>query len=600
MDAWKSQAEFYLDLCSALLVDDPYDANSRKLLDRDLLTLVSRFRAEGLSFLTKSLPKLGKALDLGLVEARFNIPRGFKAQKDGSRPAFMQAYFNLVFDESGVLRSEAPPAAVNHLRQVLFFAYKLDVPYHPDQESAVLAAFKETDDGLQLAECEEVGHMLDLASRITETVFEGFDPKDILPRHGPGAVATGERLEEKWEFSRLYSSIHQFYPYYDYFVVGGGRELLDRRDWYRRLRRLDRGVAKVVLVPKDSRGPRLISAEPLEFQWVQQGLGRKMAKHLEADQPLTRGNVNFTSQEVNRRLALSASRTGAHATLDLKDASDRVSLELVKRIFSRTPRLARALEATRTEATLLPTGELVTLKKFAPMGSALCFPVEAYVFWVIMVAAAVREARLPLKSAARSIYVYGDDIVVPTAWADRSMRALESVGLVVNRQKSCITGLFRESCGMDAFNGVQVTPTRLRHLYTDRSSDGTVLSGYSALANQLAQKGYAQTADLVWTRLEKTYGPIAYGTPLSSFPCRIVDRPESAELKNSSRFQRRYNRRYQRFEFKVLRVLPVRRDTKLDGWARLMRDIVSSPGDDPSSVVVPRSTVIKREWASVF
>lgn len=137
MDAWKSQAEFYLDLCSALLVDDPYDANSRKLLDRDLLTLVSRFRAEGLSFLTKSLPKLGKALDLGLVEARFNIPRGFKAQKDGSRPAFMQAYFNLVFDESGVLRSEAPPAAVNHLRQVLFFAYKLDVPYHPDQESAV-------------------------------------------------------------------------------------------------------------------------------------------------------------------------------------------------------------------------------------------------------------------------------------------------------------------------------------------------------------------------------------------------------------------------------------------------------------------------------
>jgi hypothetical protein len=543
---------------------------------------------------------LGKALDLGLVEGRFNIPRGFKPQKDGNRPAFLQAYFNLLFSEDGSLRSEAPAEAVKHLRQVLFFAYKLNLPYHSTQESAVISRFKETDEGLSLQDSEEVTQLLELASRIAETVFTGFNPKDILPRHGPGAVATGERLDEKWSFARLYSKIHEYYPYYDYFIVGRGRELLDRSGWYRSLLRLERGVAKVVLVPKDSRGPRLISSEPLEYQWVQQGLGRKIVSHLEEACLLTRGRINFTHQEVNRGLALSSSATGALATLDLKDASDRVSLEVVRRVFSKTPELLRALEATRSDATFLPTGELVTLKKFAPMGSALCFPVEAFVFWVLIVAATVREARLPLKQAASSVFVYGDDIIVPTRWAERSIHALESVGLVVNRQKSCITGFFRESCGMDAFKGVQVTPVRLRHQYTDNPTDGTVLSGYSEMANQLSSSSYSQTASLIWQRLEKTYGVIPYGSTFASYPCKRVADPREAELRNSRLFRRRFNRRYQRFEFLLTRVLPVRRESKLDGWSRLMRDIVSPPGDDPSTVVVPRSTYLKRGWTPVY
>lgn len=601
MDAWKSQAEFYLDLCAALIADDPFGASSQKHLDKDILTLRSRTLSEGLSFLTKTLPKLGKALDLGLVEMRFNIPRGFKAQRDGNRPAFMQAYFNLIFDEHGCLRPEAPAESVKHLRQVLFFAYKLNLPYHPDQESAVIAGFKETDDGLSLPQSDEVDQLLDLASRITETVFSGFDPKDILPRHGPGAVATGERLEQKWEFSRLYSKIHQYYPYYDYFMVSSrGGELLDRLGWYKSLRRLDRGVARVVLVPKDSRGPRLISAEPLEYQWIQQGLGRKLIRHMEANCSLTMGRINFTDQGINRNIALSSSASGAFATIDLRDASDRVSLEVVRRVFGRTPELLRALEAGRTDATLLPDGELVVLKKYAPMGSALCFPVEAYIFWVTIVAATVLETRTPLQQAARSVFVYGDDIIIPTRNAPRSIHALESIGLVVNRQKSCITGPFRESCGMDAFKGVCVTPSRLRHQYSNSPSDGTVLSGYAALANELTSRSYDQTADLIWAKLETTYGLIPYGTRYASYPCKILSNPIQAELKNSCLFRKRFNRRYQRFEFLVPRVLPVRRPTKLDGWTRLMKDMVLLPGDDPSNVVLPRSTKIKRGWSPVY
>lgn len=602
MDTSKSQTEdFYLDLCTQLVADDPLHVTSRKSLDRDLLTLRKRFRSEGLSFLTKTLPKLGKALDLGLTSGRFSIPREFKhSHENVSIPAFLQAYFNLLFCEAGELRSDAPVEAVKHLRQVLFFAYKLEIEYTASQESSTLEKFKETDANLHLTECDATEQLLALCARITETVLGDFDPKDILPRHGPGAVATGERLEEKWEFSRLYSSVHQYYPYYDYFMVGRGRELQDRLGWYKSLLRQDTGVAKVVLVPKDSRGPRLISAEPLEYQWIQQGLGRKLASFLERDSSLTRKRINFEDQGINRRLALRSSTTQRFATLDLQDASDRVSLELVRRVFAHTPQLLRALEATRSSATLLPNGEVVHLKKFAPMGSALCFPVEAYIFWVIIVASSVLDENLPLKKAARRVYVYGDDIIVPTKWALRSMHALESVGLKVNRQKSCITGSFRESCGMDAFKGVPVTPIRLKKRYSNRSSDGTVLSSYSSIANALEKAGYGGVASLIWKKLEKTYGVIPYGTSQASYPCREVQSPVEATIKNRRLFRFRWNRRYQRVEFWLPRVLPVSRESKLDGWTRALRDLVSPMLDDPSNVVVPRSTQIKRGWTAVF
>lgn len=214
LDPSKSQAEFYLDLCEQLIACDPLGTTSHKALKKDIETLRSRFFSEGLSFLTKTLPKLGKALDHGLVKLRFQLPREFKhSHSNRSIPAFLQAYFNLIFGADGSLLDTAPPEAVKHLRQVLFFAYKLELPYSPLIERSVIERFKETDEALGTVEYSDTAErVISLATRITGGIFSDFDPKDILPRHGPGAVATGEKLEEKWEFSRLYNKIHQYYP----------------------------------------------------------------------------------------------------------------------------------------------------------------------------------------------------------------------------------------------------------------------------------------------------------------------------------------------------------------------------------------------------
>jgi hypothetical protein len=596
----KSQVEFYLETLLQLIRCDPLCSTSSKSLRRDIETVKSRVAAEGLSFLTKTLPKLGKALDLGLSSSLFSIPREFKSSHTNrSIPAFMQAYFKRVFDENGVLLDGASTEAVKHLRQCLFFWYKLELPYQPGDKMRVIASFIQTESELELASDTESDAIIAAASYVTRDVFAGFDPKDIIPRHGPGAVATGERLDSKWDFSRLYSGIHQVYPYYEYFVVGGSRELIDRLDWYKSLTRLDQGLAKVVLVPKDSRGPRLISCEPLEFQWIQQGLGRKLMSHLESFW-MTKGNINFTNQSVNQELAKESSLSDAYSTIDLKDASDRVSTELVSRVFSQTPGLLGALLACRTSATTLPDGSVQGLKKYAPMGSALCFPVEAYIFWVLIVATMARELRLPPRLVGKRVFVYGDDIIIPRDWAHVSIQTLERFALKVNTSKCCITGPFRESCGFDAFKGEKVTPIRGKKLWTGRRSDGAAYASYISIMNSLHESGYESASLYLRKRIEEVYGLIPHGTSFSSFPCIQVTSPEEAEEFNLLHFKSRVSSRYQRVEFQLLTLKSRRLVSKLDGWPRMLRDVVSPSYDDPQAIVLPRSMSIKRGWASVY
>lgn len=628
MGASNSQVDFYVELLSEILWDNPMSFSSAKSLERDVRTLKSRASEEGLGFLTKSLPKLGKALDQGLTSMRFEIPNGWKTAKDRSIPAFMQECFKRIFDREGNILENADAAAIAHVRQVCMCLYKLEVPYRPNDETRVIEAFIMTEKELELSNDTYATDELVGASYVVRDALNGFNHKDVVPRHGPGSVATGERLDEKWVFSRLYEELASVYPYHKYFMVGSGDELIDRLDWYETLHRRKFGVAKVVLVPKDSRGPRLISCEPLEFQWIQQGIGRELVSHLESSR-MTKGLINFTDQEVNRKLALDASVSGEWATLDLKDASDRVSLSLVRSLFRHNPDFLLALEATRTVATLLPNGRVLRLRKYAPMGSALCFPIEALCFWAVSVAAISRWTSLPPSVVEKMVYVYGDDIIVKNEYASICMLGLERAGLIVNRAKSCFSGKFRESCGMDAYNGTCVTPIRWKTPWTCKNTDGAAYVAAVSFANQMAGKGYCSTADFVWKQLERVYGVVPFGTEQSSFPCRVVPDASLAEQLNMPRFKRRWNEDTQRIEFRVNRTSVAREDSTLDEWPRLLKALVSAPGEsghrsrqvltdkdgweyassygvlypiegiDPSVNVVPRSLKVKRGWTTV-
>lgn len=464
---------------------------------RDITRIRARLKHEGVAFLTKSLSLLGEALDKGLLSGQFSCPTNFSRYKKTALPRLFRGLLTRVFDDLGCIRSCPEVEAITDLRQLLFFCKKMRRPYTEKQLRSVQEQFQITDASLPSVGdySRQSKNLFWRARGIIQDIFRDFDPTDIIPRHGSGAVATGEREYEKNKFSRLYARIHEVYPYYRYNFVNSA-DLLSRSADYRSAQRLECGQAKVVAVPKDSRGPRLISEEPLEYQFFQQGLMRAMYSHIESH-PITKGFVNFTDQSVNQSLALESSKDGYLATLDFSEASDRVSVEQVEFLFGGVPTLLKSLMALRSPKTVFPDGTVVDLKKYASMGSALCFPVESICFF------AVSYALLQVSGIVDRPHVYGDDLILPSHLVPLFAEVCNDIGWVLNARKSCYTGNFRESCGLDAFNGTEVTPTRLR---VDPDGNGTDVSDIVSLvstSNQLWSRCYYRASTVIAEMVER-------------------------------------------------------------------------------------------------
>jgi hypothetical protein len=595
----------------AALLHDVYamfgDAISITQLRKTLEKVSLRCTTEGLSFLTKTLPKLGKAFDkalLGISKLTASSLR-LKPQKGSELPKLLGELFNLVFQSDGSILQQPNIQAVGAIRQICYLYYKYELPYTAEQENAVISSFLKTEDDLLTVQTslenirgalnEETSTFvrrrkissdstqLEVAREakiLLSRVFSSFDPLDILPRHGPGAVATKQQLWDKFLWTNVSANITKTYPIDEYFYSSLGH-VCDELSSIEKI--TDRDLpARVLLVPKDSRGPRLISCEPVDYQWVQQGLGKAIVNLLETHES-TKWNVHFSDQKPNQFGALLGSKTGSYATLDLKEASDRISLSLVRLLFP--PHVVTCLESCRSSATELPSGDIKTLIKFAPMGSSLCFPILATCIWAILTAAA------PDDYTRERILVYGDDVIVPTAYAADAMIRLESFGLLVNRDKSCTSGFFRESCGADAFKGVNVTPVRLRTVWSSDPSP-EVYTSYIAYANALRRRSYYTAYERIVRSLHHTYGRIP-ATDMD-LPCPSLDEVPEHLRPNKSRI----NHDLQKREWKVRDVVSPAINKVINGWSMLLRwftEKASPPSDDDSCTSSQDPSGFRRE-----
>jgi len=559
-----------------------------KALRLTSMKLRKRVYAEGMGFLTKTLPRLGKAFDKAISgQHSLNATElGFESQPGSKLPRFLGEFFSRVLQPDGALLEQPCTACVGVIRDVLYLFYKYELPYTDEQEHQVVERFKQTEvdlattdkrlhfleDSIQLRSGSRVRDLIQdprltnvtrRAKLLLWEVFRSFNPKDIHPRHGPGAVATKQKHSGKYLWTNVSAKITDVYPFDAYFCASLGH-VCDRYQSFSTIGDKDL-PARVVLVPKDSRGPRLISCEPVDKQWVQQGLGRAIVDLVESH-PLTRDNVRFTDQTPNRFAALYGSESKRYATLDLNEASDRVSSVLVRLLFP--SHVYTCLEACRSSSTLLPNGQDFPLSKFAPMGSALCFPIMALVVWAILTAATDDT------DTRESIYVYGDDVIVPTAYAANAIERLESYGLRVNKDKSCTGGSFRESCGMDAFQGVNVTPVRLRTVWS-YSPRPESYSSWIAYANSFYDKKYNRVYDLIHSRLFHLYGPIPSEDMFLTCPSlRYV--PEDQRPKT-----RRFNKSLQKLQWKVWDLKSPAHTEVVDGWSMLLRYFAEATSDIP-------------------
>jgi hypothetical protein len=198
-------------------------------------------------------------------------------------------------------------------------------------------------------------------------------------------------------------------------------------------------------------------------------------------------------------MARLGSKDGALATLDLSEASDRVSNRLVLRMLKNFPSLAGAVSSSRTQRVDVPGYGIISIAKFASMGSAVCFPIEAMVFLTTIFAGIMKQLNRPLREddISRfhgSVRVYGDDIIIPIEYTQSVTMALEAIGLKVNPNKSFWTGKFRESCGKDYYDGHDVSVTYVRRVLPTSRHDAQEVMSAVSLRNQLYKAGLWKTA----------------------------------------------------------------------------------------------------------
>lgn len=199
---------------------------------------------------------------------------------------------------------------------------------------------------------------------------------------------------------------------------------------------------RVEFVPKSWKTDRTIACEP------EGNLPLQLAFDTYCKSRLRKRGIDLSYQDRNQEMSRKASISGSHATLDLAMASDTLSYNTVAALLPE--KWFRYLCDVRSPFGRL-NGRLFKYAKFSSMGNGATFSLETLVFASACYAVGSKE-----------FSVYGDDIVIETELFNDLLRFLRFLGFVPNVDKSFSQGPFRESCGVDSYNGVDITPFYLR------------------------------------------------------------------------------------------------------------------------------------------
>jgi hypothetical protein len=471
-----------------------------------------------------------------------------------------------VFREYLLLLETRNPVYLRFLLSFLWFGKKLSY-INPDLESTAFREWLDLESALSLREFDswEVPDLKQLISALCGDL----DSDELRPKHGSGAVAEKKARSLPYRKTALLSTDGKLRSFYRTFTSDALRYLTDNVvdqvpcDSFRHTSRL-------MFVPKDYKKMRTICMEPASYMFLQQSLMRVLYRNIKR---ATGGILDLHDQGPNVELAKYASLTSDLDTLDLSSASDSVHVDLIRKYFPRRWKLA--LLSTRTSRVEVPGGEVVQVYKFAPMGSAVCFPIQTIVFTAVVLATYLKRLRSlgyvvhtpsTPEELRRFLYryvqwygrgdrvlgalrVYGDDIICDSECTLDVISCLEELGFTVNVNKS-FRGrqAFRESCGGFFWCGEDVTPVlyRIKRSRNVGLSDES-LSGAVDLANKARSLGYFNLAKhtrlLVSGNYRKwRYIPYVIENTYFGYHCnKITDYGVT-----------RYNKGWQRYEQKVV------------------------------------------------
>lgn len=495
---------------------------------RDYKTVADRTEHEGLSFLTITLPTFGKDFEKGL--ARGYVDRslftGFSWR--AGLPQFLGGFLDRVFDRtSGVLVDDPCVDSIRSVRQLSLMFGKLALDCSESRFKDAMQAYVNCEQEVRHSDSDlsarNKADFIRLSDMLYARAFTAVDRKvfdnSLVPKHGPGATADRLRGNSKYQLGTWTYRLEKVLP--------SGEYLLPNWSYYDQLdgiELLEPGMetpVRVVSVPKTLKTPRIIGIEPTCMQYAQQALLPAILEEVKRDD-LLRSFLGFDDQRPNQELARLGSLTGELATLDLSEASDRVSNQHVRLLVRNHAHLFAAVDASRSRKADVPGFGVLRLAKFASMGSALCFPFEAMVFLTLVLLGIDRASSAPLTRAELfalrgKVRIYGDDIIVPVEYVRSVVEVLQAFGFVVNDGKSFWTGKFRESCGRDYYHGDDVSFVKVRRMFPTQLKDAQETISLVALRNQLYFAGYWQTCkwlDERLGRLLRNYPVVAATSPV--------------------------------------------------------------------------------------
>lgn len=379
-------------------------------------------------------------------------------------------------------------------------------------------------------------------------------------KHGPGAVADRMKQGEKFSFPNWPAKLQAVFPFDQC-----GKMPNDQREQPRN----HEIPSRLICVPKSAKAPRLIAAEPVQHQWCQQLIWSWLRDQVSGG--ICRHFLNFRRQDLSADMVLEASRSRLLATVDLSDASDRLTCWTVERVLRGSPTLLRALHAARTrwirDDISNSSGLFIKLNKFASQGTATTFPVQSIVFLIIALASAIGDGEVNEKAVMAlrgKVRVYGDDIIIPTYGYARLTHIMDLLQLKVNMNKCYVHGHFRESCGTDGYAGHDVTPTSPKVLVADGPASCQAVIDTT---NNLFYKGLWHAS----RALELTLPPrLRRGL-------RIVGPDDAGFLGltsfcggNERHLDSRWNQRLHRFEVRIWRISPKEEQRDRGGYASIL------------------------------
>lgn len=499
--------------------------------ERDKNRSLHELANRGVRFLTVDLPALRKHLDKCLEDGLYTPSHLFLSKRASRRlqvPAFGKDLYLQIFDQQGKLRSEPNVCAIADLRQLFEGVGKLFLLCKQEAIDDEISNFITIENELRQASLPwEV-----------DNLYEGFRPRDVSfmdgiaildpdaprclfpseeqpvlqrgeahtlqrvcdyivsqfgdmhlerdddfsserPKHGSGRVSNLHRHHSKYDFRYWPAKLDRIFPY-DWYAthdLGYGAfwddpsttVLIDHEQ-----------PSKLIAVPKTMSGPRLIGSEPNYHQWIQQLVRAQIEARIKST--VLANCVSFGDQQPNRDLAQLSSIDGYFATVDLKSASDRLSCWTVERALRANKTFIERIHASRTrmmKGTFRDSPFSLMLKKCFTQGSACTFPVQTVVYSMVAISAIIitdgdRVNQKSITRASNKVRVFGDDIILPSYALQKLTEILEFLQLKVNPTKTFHKGRFRESCGMDAFAGIDVTPARLRSFSVNPSHDTAI------------------------------------------------------------------------------------------------------------------------------